>query len=182
MSSSRRSLLGALLRGGLAVGGLALLLPGCGFQPVYGRRPNNGMADQLSRVKIASIPERTGQHLRNLLIDRFYRDGRPVEPDYTLNIGLSATDTRLGIQRDDTATRSQLTLNANYSLVDPTGAVVYTDSSRSFIGYSILGNQYATLVNEQDAYERGINQLAEDITTRIGLFLAREPVAPPPAS
>jgi LPS-assembly lipoprotein len=175
MSSSRRS----FLKTGLAFGGLGLLLPGCGFQPLYGQGPDAALSEPLTRVKIANIPDRPGQMLRNQLIDRFYRDGRPVDPDYTLNIGLAATKVKLGIQVDDTATRAQLILNANFNLTDPAGRVVFTQISRSIIDYGILQNQYASMVAEDDAFKRGINQVAQDITTRVTLYLAREPETPP---
>jgi LPS-assembly lipoprotein len=57
--------------------------------------------------------------------------------------------------------------------------VVFTQISRSIIDYGILQNQYASMVAEDDAFKRGINQVAQDITTRVTLYLAREPETPP---
>ena len=67
------------------------LLPGCGYQPLYGA--NTPAAQQLPLVQINNIPDRLGQQLRNSLIDRFYRDGRPASPEYTLDISLSPAST-----------------------------------------------------------------------------------------
>ena len=42
--------------------------------------------------------------------------------------------------------------------------------------FNILRSQYATLIGEQDAYDRSVAQVSEDITRRISLFFNREPV------
>ena len=51
------------------------LLPGCGYQPLYGA--NTPAAQQLPLVQINNIPDRLGQQLRNRLIDRFYQRRPP---------------------------------------------------------------------------------------------------------
>lgn len=156
---------------------IALLpLAGCGFQPVYGTRAG-GMAAgaALANVQIDPIPERNGQVLRNNLIDRFYHDGRPTDPRFRLAVALSATEEELGIQRDATATRARLRLQANYELIDTgSGQVVYRTFSRSVISYNLVDSQFAVLASRQDAYDRGLTELAEDIRSRLALYFARE--------
>ncbi len=163
--------------------GLALTLPAlsaCGFRPVYGTGAasvgGKAAAAELANVAIDPIPERSGQVLRNLLIDRMYAEGRPGNPAWRLRVGLSSVEEDLGIRKDATATRARLRLTANYELVDTgTNQVVYRSFSRSIVSYNLLEEQYATLVAEQDAYDRGLNELAEDIRTRLALYFAREP-------
>ena len=58
----------------------ALFLSGCGFSPLYATAGGTGqgsVADYLDTVAIGSIPDESGQYLRNALIDRLYRHGRP---------------------------------------------------------------------------------------------------------
>lgn len=175
MSSSDRLLRAALL---------ALALPlaaGCGFKPVYGSLFQAGQAgptsELLNQVAIDPIADRSGQVLRNLLIDRFYLDGRPMNPAYRLAIRLSATEEELGIQPDATATRARLRLVANYELIDvASGQPVYRSFSRTIVSYNILEAQYSTLASEQDALERGLSELSEDIRTRLALFFTRDTV------
>jgi hypothetical protein len=50
------------------------LLPGCGYQPLYGA--NTPAAQQLPLVQVNNIPDRLGQQLRNSLIDRPRRNIR----------------------------------------------------------------------------------------------------------
>jgi LPS-assembly lipoprotein len=150
------------------------LLPGCGYQPLYGA--NTPAAQQLPLVQINNIPDRLGQQLRNRLIDRFYQDGRPGSPEYTLDISLVPYVYKLAIALDDSATRAELALLANYTLRNAQGAAVLTGSTTAVTNFNILLSQYATLVGERDAYDRGVAQVSEDITRRISLYFNREPV------
>jgi LPS-assembly lipoprotein len=162
-------------RAALAVG-IALLaaLPGCGFQPLYGTHAGQPAAgEQLANVAIDVIPDRNGQVLRNLLIDRFYRDGRPAAPSYRLAVQLQAFEENLGIRPDATATRARLRLFANYQLIDNAGKVAFRASSRSIVSYDILDAQYATLAGQQDAYQRGLTELSDEIRTRLALHFTR---------
>ena len=150
------------------------LLQGCGYQPLYGA--NTPAAEQLPSVQINNIPNRLGQQLRNRLIDRFYQDGRPASPEYTLDIALVPSVYKLGIALDDSATRAELSLAANYTLRNMQGVAVLSGSTTSVTNFNILRSQYATLIGEQDAYDRSVAQVSEDITRRISLFFNREPV------
>jgi LPS-assembly lipoprotein len=150
------------------------LLPGCGYQPLYGA--NTPAAQQLPLVQINNIPNRLGQQLRNSLIDRFYRDGRPASPEYTLDISLAPSVYKLGIALDDSATRAELNLLATYTLRNTQGAAVLSGSTNAVSNFNILRSQYATLIGERDAYDRSVAQVSDDITRRISLYFNREPV------
>jgi LPS-assembly lipoprotein len=155
---------------------LAVLLSACGFTPVYGDRGlGAGVARDLAAVRIDSIPEREGQMLHNRLIDRFYgQAGQALTPRYRLSVALTAREEELGIQRDATATRARLRLQAEYELIDNvSGQVVYRTFSRSVISYNLLESQFAILASKQDAYERGMTELADDIRTRLSLYFSR---------
>ncbi|MGF7208080.1 LPS-assembly lipoprotein [Skermanella aerolata] len=150
------------------------LLPGCGYQPLHGA--NTPAAQQLPLVQINNIPDRLGQQLRNNLIDKFYRDGRPASPEYTLDISLVPNVYKLGIALDDSATRAELNLVANYTLRNMQGAAVLSGTTTSVTNFNILSSQYATLIGERDAYDRSVVQVSEDITRRVSLFFNRDPV------
>jgi len=151
-------------------------LGGCGFRPAYGTMGHRGGAvAELNRVFIEPIADRSGQVLRNHLIDRFYTDGRPEQTDYRLSVSLTAAREDLGIQKNAVATRARLRMTAHYELTETaTGKVVYRTHSRSIVSYNLLEAQYATLVAEQDAYERALQQLAEDIESRLALYFSRD--------
>lgn len=160
----------------LALGLSAASLSGCGFQPLYGGSSVGAAAsDRLMEVDIASIPNREGQKLRNLLIDNFYPSQRPGSTRYRLDIALSASEQKLALQKDATAVRAQLLVNAPYRLTDTqTGKVVFQSNSRSMISYNTLEQHYAAIVTVQSAYDRALEDISNDITTRIAMFLGRE--------
>ena len=158
---------------------LALLpvgLGACGFRPVYGTASvDKATGTALADVQIDPIADRNGQVLRNNLIDRFYTDGRPAKPRYRLSVTLAATEEELGIQKDATATRARLRLQASYELIEiATGQVVYRTFSRSVVSFNLVDSQFGVLATRQDAYDRGLTELSDDIRTRLALYFARD--------
>ncbi|MBB3263029.1 LPS-assembly lipoprotein [Azospirillum sp. OGB3] len=161
---------------------LALLAPAvlataaCGFQPMYGTLGTNSIgAAELQQVDIGVIPDRYGQKLRNLLIDRFYADGRPAAPHYRLDTTLTASEQKLSIQKDATATRAQLVVNAPYRLIDAaTGKILFQANARSYISYNVLEQQYGALAAVENAYDRALLEIANEMTIRVAAELGRK--------
>lgn len=162
--------------GGLGVlAAAAVTTAACGFQPLYGgSSARAGVSEKLAQVEIANIPNRYGQQLRNNLIDRFHYDGRPAASPYRLDVGLSGTEQKLALRKDSTAERAQLVVVAPYRLVESaTGRVLVSGNSRALISYNILEEQYATVVTVDNAYDRALVQIADDITNRVAVTLNR---------
>lgn len=155
-----------------------LVLCGCGFRPLYGSaaqpEERSGSA-LLSRIEIVAIPERSGQDLRNRLIDRFYPQGGPADPLYRLQISsLSESLRDLDITKSSDATRAQLRLNATMTLRDiRTGDVVLTRSLSATSSYNILKSQFTTRVAEDYARNNALEDLARQVEAQIVLFFAR---------
>lgn len=152
-----------------------LTLSGCGFRPLYGDRQAFGpVADELASIDVGVIADRPGQLLRTYLIQQLNPDGRPVDPAYTLEVGLDEIITNLGIQRDDTATRSNLRIEAVYTLTSTAdGQAVYLNTTEVITSYNILDDQFATVVAERSAQEGALRELSERIRTDLALFFAR---------
>jgi len=124
-------------------------------------------------VRIAPIAERSGQKLRNLLIDRIYQNGVPEQPTWQLQITLQESKFNNDIDRTDTATRTQIILQAQADLIDTSNKkIVWSRSNRVITGYNILISPFGTLINEDNARDRAISDLADDVTTQLGLFFA----------
>ncbi len=161
---------------------LCLSLPACGFQPIYGKASASGdpvVAAQMNQVAIASIPDRQGQQLRNHLIDRMYGKGRPSETTATLNVSLRTSEVDLGIQKDSTASRRELNMWAEYMLRDHDGKKLLAGTAHSVVGYSKLSAQYGTLAAHEDAVDRAVKEVAEQIVNRISLYYATYQEEPP---
>lgn len=168
----------ALRRRGLMLAGLALcglVLAGCGFRPLYGRHADTpALAATLAMVEVAPIPDRTGQLLRNALEQRLERAGGNHAKVYTLEVVLDESTEALGLGRDATVTRANLVITADFTLRRD-GKVVWSGNSRSATAYNILTQQYATIASERDSRDRAVNQVADDITRRLAVFLGNRP-------
>ena len=157
---------------GVILFGLATLLAACGWQPLYAERDNGTAETELASVKVNTIPDRNGQMLNNLLLDRMNPKGRPATPLYALDITLTEQKANIGIIKDSSATLAQLGSTASYTLWDlKKKAVLQSGRSRSYTSYNIVQSDFATLSAEKDARERTLREVADDITTKIAVFL-----------
>lgn len=157
---------------------LAALAPAaCGFQPVYGTgaQKTETVSARLSGIGIDPIPDRSGQILRNALMDRFYGAGRPVDPPFTLGLTpVSERLTDLDMTRESDSTRTQIRLRTDITLKDKaTGQVLLTRRIESVTSYNVLGSEFATRVTREDARRNALADLARQIEQELSLFFAR---------
>ena len=152
------------------------LLGGCGFQPLYGQRDRGSVAAELAAVKIKLIENRIGQQLHNFLLDRLNPRGKPATAIYDLIIELEESKEDLAIRKDETATRANLTLRAEYELRRvATGEILVEGFSRSVTSYNIVDSDFATLSAESDARKRAVREISEDIKVRLGIYFSAAP-------
>lgn len=151
---------------------LLAVVSGCGFSPVYQRSPDASATDvllELAKIDIQNIPDREGQILRNFLSDRIQPRGQAKKTLYVLKTNLSVSSSDLGVQLDETTARSRVNVNASYSLSG--NGVNHSFRSRSSSSFSTVDVEYASLVAEQDAIERSLRLIADDMTVRIAAVL-----------
>ncbi len=152
---------------------LLLALQACGFRPLYAERADAPATTQeLAAIEIGRIRDRTGQLLRNELLDRMNPKNLAVRREYNLSVELSESRQNLAVRRDDTATLANLVLTAAYSLTRQDGEEVLAGIVRSFNSYDISRSDFATIAAETDARARAARDLADDITIRVAVFLA----------
>ena len=150
-----------------------LLLSGCGLRPLYGGGEGSPVAAALRSVQVGPIDGQAGWLVRNKLIDRLGDAGRD-SPAYRLDVTLDDNLTAFGIRRDQAATRERRTLRARYQLVSlATGLVVLDATAGADAGVDIVSSEYATVAAEQTALENLADDVADQITARIGLYAAR---------
>ncbi len=145
----------------------------CGFEPLYGNRdaPGDAVFNDFHQIKIATIPERSGQMLRNELLDRLNYRGEPSQPRYELKVTLKEEQREVLVRSDQLATATDLTLTASYELVDrASNAVLAKGTPRSINRFNVLASPYATLNSAEDARRRAAKQLAEDIRARLAVY------------
>jgi LPS-assembly lipoprotein len=147
------------------------LLSGCGFQPLHGDRTEQA---DLAAVSIARIMDRSGQQLRNALLDRLNPKGATARPLYVLQVIIEEDLQELAIRKDELVTRANLMIVAKYGLVlARDGSMLTEGTSHSITSFNIPTEEYSAIVAEQDARRRGIELLAEDIELHLALFFRR---------
>ena len=161
----------------LAVAVFCLLISGCGFQPLYGNAGADGkqaIESHFPEIAIGNIPDRDGQFLRNLLIDRLHAQGA-APARYTLSVSpVNKNIASIGVRKDATSTRGQILVNTRIRLIEKNSNAVLLDRTvRALGGYNRLDNLYATLVSEQDSTERVLEDLSEAIITELALYFRR---------
>jgi len=162
-------------------------LAGCGFEPLYGKTEylqaaDPHMAINRAAIDIANVPDREGQRLRNLLIDRLYVRGRPAVGNYILNLTPLKTDvTNLGIRKDATSTRAMTNVGTHIQLVERISGRVLERDVHAVGGYNQLDNQLATIVSRQSVTDHMLEELSDSVVREIDLFFNRaEPPKPFP--
>ena len=151
---------------------IVLSLAACGFKPLYGNHPSAVSQQAFSRVKIGPLSDRVGQLLHAHLTKSLHAGGNPKSPLWELSIDLKSKIRKLGIRKDETATRANLTLEAKFQLKNiRTGKVEFRGLSVVTNSYNILKSRFGTIASENDAFRRGARELGDNIKTRVAIFL-----------
>ena len=161
---------------------LASLTAACGFRPLNAPQGGGPLGQdavtpsaQLAKIQIRPIEGRAGQVLHNLLRDRLNPSGQPRSPDYQLTVGIRQTTQEQNLEQDETATRVQVTLQASYNLTaNAGGTVLHSGRARSINSYNILDLDvfYSVTVAEQDAVERSLREIADNIQLQLAVYFA----------
>ncbi len=167
------------------------LLTSCGFEPMYGshapavdENPAKAQAEtSLGSVGFGVIETqenedaRYGQILRNELIDRFYHNGTPSSPRYTLHFTkLNVNVRELDLTKSSEVTRSQIVANTTIQLTDnDTGQLLLARTVSSISSYNILSSKFATRVTEDNARTSALKDLARQIELQLTLYFNRDP-------
>jgi LPS-assembly lipoprotein len=174
------------MRRALCLFAAAALLAACGFHPIYGTHDSDHdndspVAMDLNNIAIETIYDRqtvdnmmarNNQLLRNDLVDRMYGRNRPQQPLYHLKVKLRYSEEDLGILANATATRSLLNMYATYTLTDAKGGQIITGEAHSVAGFEKLDQMYGTVAARQDAYERTLHEVSEQIINRLSLYFS----------
>lgn len=156
-----------------AVAAVLISLAACGFRPLHA--PGGGAEPGvLAGIEIAHIPDRLGQVVRNHLLDRLTPRGAPAAATYRFAVSLRTSKEPLAIARDDTATRFNVSVEADYDLsLISTGETVLQGGVRSVAAYDVVSSGYANTVAERNAELRAAREVSDELKTRVAVFLAR---------
>lgn len=155
----------------------AVILGGCGFEPLYAERdrPGPAVSQELAAIDVARIDDPLGVELRNLILSNIASSAIDVPTRYQLAIQLSRDKIPLITEPDSQISRFDFVLTANYSLIaKETGTVLATGSVRSATSYNIVeAADFASLVAEQSAGKQAAREASREIVTRLSLYFDR---------
>jgi len=162
---------------------LALVAPGmcsgCGWTPLYADRATAPASADLRAIKVAPISDRIGQHLEMALRTALNPTDIPTPVRYELKTTLAVIRSDLGIQSQGLATRGQVDLTATFVLTDIAAKKpLLTNTIHVSDSFDILANGYATVVTEEDARTRTVEELRGEILARLTIFMQRREAAP----
>jgi LPS-assembly lipoprotein len=141
---------------------------------MYGSSDNTAINSQLGAIQIASIEDRVGHKLHNLLLDRINPRGRSLNPLYTLTIRTQISRSEIGLKINEETTRARLSLSANFFLTERrSGNVLLEGTVRSVNSYNIPASEFALIAAEDNATDRASREISDEIKTRLGLFFAK---------
>lgn len=160
---------------------LLLALSACGFTPVYNSSTgveSVTVKQAFSYVDVAPIPDKIGVDLRNELLDILHVNTVQAVPHFTLIVKAPNEQIKqTGIDRDATTTREQLRMKTSAKLVSKdTGRVLFDRDFVSLTNYNILPSEYSTLIAQEDARDRAMRQIADDIKTHLALYFSNNDI------
>ena len=152
------------------IASLTLLLAACGFQPMYA--PAGG-GQAIGPVQVSQIDGKAGHVLKREL-DRILAVENGGAPPMILEITLSEQVTQLGIRRDESATRAELRLIANYVLTPPPNqGQVMRGSVFTVVNYDIPTAAFGEIAAQDDARERAAETMAQRFRAELALRVAQ---------
>jgi len=147
---------------------LALVLPACGFQPVYA--PGGSATFASGNITVEQIPGRSGYKLRRALQQELAAGLPNLNESARLEVKLNENLLRLAIKPDGAAARSSVTAEAVYIL--STESKSFRGNSDTEISFSVPDASYGDIAAQTSATDRAMRQLASRIIDDLRLQLS----------
>jgi LPS-assembly lipoprotein len=141
----------------------AAALAACGFAPAYG--PASPARGLLNHVSIAPPSDKNAFDLVERLEERL---GRPVGGTMDLTYRIETSETGLAITPSNAITRYTVDGSVSFTLTDVVDRrEIASGKVTSFTAYSASGTTVSTAASRQDAYQRLMRLLADQVVTRL---------------
>ncbi|HRO04843.1 MAG TPA: LPS assembly lipoprotein LptE [Terricaulis sp.] len=153
------------------IAALSLLVAACGFQPMYAPAGGGGA---IGPVSIGEIEGKAGHVLRTELTRMLAVENSSGGEPASLEITLRETITEQGIRLDESATRAELRLTANYVLTPAPGqGRAIRGSLFTIVNYEIPTAAFGEITAQDDARERAAETMAQRFRSELALRTAQ---------
>jgi LPS-assembly lipoprotein len=185
MSSAEAGSARATLSRRTLVRGLTLLLAvapalaACGnggLRPLYGATPSGaGLQERFAQLDVAPIPGRVGQRIRNDLIFTSTGGGNPLPPSHRLEVTIHESVQSTLVKIDGDSLGQIYAIQASFKLISiKDKKVVLEGKSHARAGFERFQSIYSNVRARDDAENRAARTVAEDLKTRVAIYLSRE--------
>ena len=141
----------------------------CGYEPIYSKNVNTNK--ELLSISIKNIKNRSGQVLRNTLLNQLNPERERVIIKYRLIIKISENKTNLAYRRDMSSTRQDLEVIAKYLLKNAKNEeILLKQEAKSISSFDVVESVYATIIAENDARKKNLQVISDDIYTNLIIF------------
>jgi LPS-assembly lipoprotein len=162
----------------LALPLLPAAVTGCGWEPLYADHETAKASADLRAIKVMPISQRVGQRLEMELRNSLNPGGEAVPVKYVLAVALTTSTSDSGIQSQGLGTRGEVQVYASYKLVDvASNANLQNASVHASESFDIQANGYSTVVAQDDAYVRTVEEIRREIIARLTLYLQKKAMA-----
>ncbi|ESQ91628.1 hypothetical protein [Asticcacaulis benevestitus] len=150
----------------------AFSLSGCGFVPLYAQQ---GLTVNLAQIDIDAPQTRTGYFVEQELRNRLASDDS-TQKLYKLVISMKEQHYAIGYRVDDTSTRSEITSQIAYKLINvSTKAVILQDAFSETVTYDTSVSPFTGVISQQDAQKRIASSISQKIQTNLALYFHEKP-------
>ena len=154
---------------------LPLAVAGCGFQPLYGgTQASEVAAASLPSIYVDILPNRTGQELRQALQARLEGSAGGQNKQYELAVAYSIQQEGIGVQPDNSVTRTRFIGRASWFLKTLRGEVVASGNARTLDGVDDLDEQpFEVQLASEKTEARIAGNVADQVTAQIQSYFLR---------
>lgn len=158
---------GALLLG-------AVLLQGCGYQPLYATRADGtSVVDDLAAVSVEQQQTRVGQLVRNEIVKSTRPAGSGAPDRFVLKLKAKGDSQTLVDTADTVHRRLAYNLSAEFQLIDiASQRPVFSGRAFSRVPYDRLNASFSNVQAQVNAEEQAAQQVGQEVKLRVAAFLA----------
>ena len=152
----------------------AVLLQGCGYQPLYATRDDGSSVSQdLASVSVEMQSTRVGQLVRNEIV-RSIRPAGGAAPDrYVLKLAATGDSQTLVDTSDTVHRRLAYNLTTDFQLIDMSSQKpIFSGRAFSRVPYDRLNASFTNVQARVNAEEQAAQQVGQEVRLRVAAFLA----------
>lgn len=152
----------------------AILLQGCGYQPLYATRDDGSSVSQdLASVSVEMQSTRVGQLVRNEIV-RSIRPAGGAAPDrYVLKLAATGDSQTLVDTSDTVHRRLAYNLTTDFQLIDISSQKpIFSGRAFSRVPYDRLNASFTNVQARVNAEEQAAQQVGQEVRLRVAAFLA----------